>query len=110
LLALKWVSQNIDRFGGDRNNVCLFGESAGAAAVHLHLLSDNSRPFFHKAICQSGTSTMEWVMQLDAADKARKLAKVCGFTGDAGDAQKAIGLIKHQILNVCILKLLLLYF
>ncbi|XP_053689265.1 acetylcholinesterase-like isoform X2 [Sabethes cyaneus] len=78
LMALRWVSENISNFGGDPNNVTLFGESAGAASVHLHLLSPRSRQYFHKAICQSGCSIMEWVMQLNPEEKARTLAKLIG--------------------------------
>ncbi|XP_058463057.1 acetylcholinesterase-like [Malaya genurostris] len=83
LMALKWVNQNIAKFGGDPSNVTLFGESAGAASVHLHLLSPNSRQYFHKAICQSGCSIMEWVMQLDPEEKARTLAKLIGCPGNS---------------------------
>ncbi|XP_062543899.1 esterase B1-like isoform X1 [Armigeres subalbatus] len=81
LMALKWVKQNIGKFGGDPNNVTIFGESAGGASVHLHLLSPNSRQYFHKAICQSGCSIMEWVMQRDPEYKARTLAKLIGCKG-----------------------------
>lgn len=81
LMALKWVQQNVAKFGGDPNNVTIFGESAGAASVHLHLLSPNSRKYFHKAICQSGCSVMEWVMQLNAEQKARTIAKLIGCNG-----------------------------
>lgn len=41
--GLKWVKENITKFGGDPNNVTIFGESAGAGAVHCHLLSPLSK-------------------------------------------------------------------
>jgi len=53
--ALRWVRANIAAFGGDPTNVTLFGESAGAMDVGLHLLSPGSRGLFAKAIEESGT-------------------------------------------------------
>lgn len=78
-LALKWVQENIHRFNGDPDNVTAFGESAGSACVNLHVYSDNSKKLFHKAILQSGTSNMQWVMQFDPSYKAVNLAKNLGF-------------------------------
>jgi carboxylesterase type B len=51
--ALKWVRENIAGFGGDPNNVTIFGESAGGVSVAAHLLSPLSKGLFHKAILQS---------------------------------------------------------
>ncbi|XP_053674681.1 uncharacterized protein LOC128724987 [Anopheles nili] len=76
LMVLRWVQKNISQFHGDPNNVTLFGESAGAASVHLHLLSPVSQKYFHKAICQSGNSIMEWVMQRDSIERTRTLARL----------------------------------
>lgn len=47
----------IDRFGGDPNNVTIFGESAGGASVALHMLSPLSYRLYNQVILQSGTAT-----------------------------------------------------
>lgn len=54
--ALNWVNKYIEQFGGDKNNVTIFGESAGGMSVSLHLVSELSKGLFHKAICQSGAA------------------------------------------------------
>jgi para-nitrobenzyl esterase len=52
--ALKWVQTNIAEFGGNPDNVTIFGESAGAHNVYTMLASPLSKGLFHKAIAQSG--------------------------------------------------------
>ena len=56
IMALKWVKQNIDEFGGDKNNVTIFGESAGGHNVFALLSSPLAKGLFHKAISQSGAT------------------------------------------------------
>lgn len=60
--ALEWVRDNIKGFGGDPNNVTIFGESAGAGSVSLHVLSDMSRGLFHRAISHSGVAGNNMVL------------------------------------------------
>ncbi|MDR1688612.1 MAG: carboxylesterase family protein [Clostridiales bacterium] len=53
LAAMKWVKRNIASFGGDPDNVTIFGQSAGGGSVMAHLASPESGGYFHKAIAQS---------------------------------------------------------
>ena len=52
--GLEWVQENISAFGGDKENVTIFGESAGGHNVLTLLASPLSKGLFHKAISQSG--------------------------------------------------------
>ncbi|EDS30392.1 bile salt-activated lipase [Culex quinquefasciatus] len=85
-MSLAWVRENIKGFGGNPDNVTIFGQSAGGSSVHLHYLSENSRPLFHKAIAQSGTAFNQWVLQKDPDGRARRLAKLLGCKDENNDA------------------------
>jgi para-nitrobenzyl esterase len=54
ITALEWIQENIHLFGGDKNNITLFGESAGAMSIACLLASPKAKTLFHKAILQSG--------------------------------------------------------
>lgn len=53
--ALSWLRANVASFGGDANNITLFGESAGGHSILSHLASPGSAVLFDKAIVQSGS-------------------------------------------------------
>ena len=57
IAALKWVNINIKQFGGDPNNVTIFGESAGGHNVFSLIASKQAEGLFHKAISMSGYTT-----------------------------------------------------
>jgi para-nitrobenzyl esterase len=61
--ALKWVNKNIELFGGNPNNITIFGESAGGHNVLSLMVSPKAKGLFHKAISQSGYTTSVSISQ-----------------------------------------------
>lgn len=59
-LALQWVHENIQAFGGDTTKVTLFGESAGAGSTHFQTINAKSRQYFQRAIIMSGSVLNPW--------------------------------------------------
>lgn len=53
--ALKWINENIEEFGGDPDNVTLFGQSGGGGKVASLMAMPSAKGLFHKAIIQSGS-------------------------------------------------------
>lgn len=79
--ALEWVQNNIINFGGNKNNITLFGMSAGSACVDYHILSPKSKGLFHKAILQSGSCLNYWTLNNDSMKLATLLAERLGYKG-----------------------------
>nr|QFN66797.1 caryl carboxylesterase [Propylea japonica]QKI86658.1 glutathione S-transferase [Propylea japonica] len=63
-LALRWVQKNIRYFGGNKSEVTIFGQSAGGASVHYHMLSRSSRGLFQRAISESGNALALWAQPI----------------------------------------------
>ncbi len=63
--ALEWVRDHIGAFGGDPGNVTIFGESAGGRDVFALLLSPRARGLFHRAIVQSGGTSLTPVAEAE---------------------------------------------
>ena len=73
IAALRWVRDNIARFGGDPAQVTIFGESAGSVAVATLLAMPDAQGLFSKAVAQSGTANRLGNLDTAAATAARYL-------------------------------------
>lgn len=80
LMGLRWVRENIEKFGGDRDRVTLFGSGAGATSISLHLMSPLSSHLFHRAIIQGGCTGPPRVgLQTETAEEAKRRALLYAF-------------------------------
>lgn len=77
-LALKWIHDHIEKFGGDPNSVTLMGQSAGSRSVMLHLISPMSAGLFHRAILMSGSITAQWEVPTHQIHLAKQQARILG--------------------------------
>ncbi|XP_030063618.1 bile salt-activated lipase [Microcaecilia unicolor] len=85
-MAISWVKRNIAAFGGDPNNISIFGESAGAVSVSLQTLSPHNVGKINRAISQSGVGMCSWAIQRDPLFWAKSVAKNVGCPTDDTEA------------------------
>ncbi len=107
--ALKWVKENIGKFGGDPGNVTIGGQSAGSMSVHALMASPLAKGLFHKAVAMSGgfgPSRIPGSLK-DAENLGMELQKLLGAnnladlrTLKAEDIQKMSGGIKGGRMGV----------
>ena len=90
VLALQWVQENIAAFGGDPDNVTIFGQSGGGGKVITLMQTPAADGLFHKAVIQSGVGA-----GLGGHDNARR---------DAEIAQKAAELLSGEANNITCLE------
>lgn len=80
IAALQWVQENVSAFGGDIDNVTIFGESAGGQSVLYLLTSPLARGLFHKAIAQSSYGLPDFT-RTQAISMGVQIAQGIGLSG-----------------------------
>ncbi|XP_063600367.1 cholinesterase 1-like isoform X1 [Penaeus indicus] len=100
-LALRWVHENIARFGGDVTRVTVAGLSAGAASAHMHLFNPHAKGLFSRAILMSGSALCPWALRKGH----RKVAMAVGETFNCqSDPKDASGVERSKLLVECLRK------
>ena len=78
-MALRWVHENIAAFGGDPDNVTIFGQSAGGGSVSILPVMKEANRYFQKVIAQSGSTTLAFPVGCESAQgKTRALLEYTG--------------------------------
>ena len=86
ILALKWTRDNIARFGGDANNITVFGQSAGSMDTSMLMTTPLAKDLFQKALGESGAAFTAPLLPLSGAESAgQSLARA--LNSPAGEGQ-----------------------
>ncbi|ODM94769.1 Esterase E4 [Orchesella cincta] len=86
VLALKFVKENIEKFGGDSNRVTILGSGAGGEDAFLHTLSPPSKGLVDNVINMGGTTLSRIAFILDPVTEAKKFGTQVGCPVDSSDA------------------------
>jgi para-nitrobenzyl esterase len=95
VLALEWVREHAQRFGGDPGNVTIFGQSGGGGKASALLAMPGAKGLFHKAIIQSGAS-VRFAERERTTRLAEAALKYFGLGADQLDALQALPLARLQ--------------
>jgi para-nitrobenzyl esterase len=94
---MQWVQRNIGAFNGNKSNVLLYGQSAGATSVSIHMVADDSVGLFHRAAMQSSGFANWSVVPLPQAEAAYdSVLTSISPCGKAKDAAKQVKCLRTQ--------------
>lgn len=102
-LALHWIWDNVQEFGGNPSQITIFGDGKGAQDVGFHIVSPMSKGLFSRAILQSGSMLTPGALQTTPVDNARSVINLLGCSIYDNDTDKVACLRSepvHHLLKV----------
>ncbi|XP_068902411.1 carboxylic ester hydrolase-like [Tenebrio molitor] len=90
LLAIQWTHDNIHLFGGNPDQITIFGESAGSGSCAYQLLNQNSEGLFRGVILQSGSFLSPWSLQRNARSIAFGTAALLNSTFESSNDSESL--------------------
>lgn len=76
--ALKWVNENIEAWGGDKDNVTIMGQSSGSAAVWLLTADEDANKYFRRGIAQSGIPQGVMITEEECKSISKQIFDILG--------------------------------
>ena len=90
VFALQWVKNNIENFGGDPNNITIFGQSGGGAKVNTLMAMPSAKGLFHKAINESGSFRTAMLEKTQTQQITAEVLNVLGLKPEQADSLQKI--------------------